>query len=110
MRQLRAAGLVNNIYFVVWWDYVEANFPDFRTEPKSPTYFAPSHWAGHDALMTQTGSMTLSRVAAYHQAGLEVLHSRANAENVWANAIRLSFDGIMTDRPNELRDFCRTVR
>lgn len=109
-RKLQAAGLVDNVYFVGYWDYVEANWPAFRTEPKSPTYYEPSHWAGHDALMTPYSSMTTERVATYHRAGMEVLHTRANTTAVWERAIRLDYDGIMTDRPDQLRAFCPTVQ
>ncbi len=107
--QLIAAGLTDNVYFVNYWDYVEANWPAFRTEPKSPTYYEPSHWAGHDALMTPYSSMTTERVDAYHQAGLEVLHTRANTTTVWEHAIRMNYDGIMTDRPDQLKAFCSTL-
>ena len=109
-RQLQNAGLVSNIYFSGYWDYVERNFPAFPTAPKSSPYQDPSRWARNDAMMTTWKSMTLPRVAAYHQAGLEVLHFRSNTTTAWENAIRLNFDGIMTDQPNELRAFCRTVQ
>ena len=109
VRKLKAAGLVDNIYFTGYWDYVETNFPAFRTEPKSPTYYDPSRWARHDALMTTVTVMTSERVDAYHQAGLEVLHFRANTTSPWERAIRLNFDGIMTDRPDHLKAFCPTV-
>lgn len=109
-RQLQAAGLVSNVYFAGYWDYVERNFPDFPTAPKSSTYYDPSRWARNDALMTGWQSMTVDRVAAYHRAGLEVLHFRSNTTVAWENALRLNFDGIMTDRPNELRTFCPTVK
>lgn len=109
VRQLRDAGLVSNIYFASYWDYVERKFPEFATQPKSSAYYAPSHWASNEALMTSSRSMTPDRVAAYHQAGLEVLHFRSNTTAAWERAIRLNFDAIMTDRPNQLRAFCPTV-
>ena len=109
-RQLQDAGLVSNIYFAGYWDYVERNFPAFPTQPESSAYYDPSRWARNDAVMTGVQSMTPGRVAAYHEAGLEVLHFRNNTTTAWENAIRLNFDGIMTDRPNELRAFCPTVR
>jgi glycerophosphoryl diester phosphodiesterase len=109
-RRLHAAGLVDNIYFAGYWDYVEKNFPAFRTAPKSPAYFDPSRWSRNDALMSGADTMTTARVADYHTAGLEVLHFRTNNQTVWANAIRQNFDGIMTDKPNELKAFCPTVR
>jgi glycerophosphoryl diester phosphodiesterase len=109
-RQLQAAGLVDNIYFAGYWDFVERRFPAFKTQPKSSSYYDASRWASNDAVMTSWTSMTLARVRAYHQAGLEVLHFRSNMTTVWENAIRLNFDGIMTDRPNELKAFCPTVQ
>jgi glycerophosphoryl diester phosphodiesterase len=108
-RQLEAAGLVDNVYFVNFWDYVEKWWPAFRTEPKSPTYKEPTNWTGHDALMTPYSAMTTERVDALHQAGLEVLHTRANTTVVWENAIRLNYDGILTDQPDQLKAFCPTV-
>jgi glycerophosphoryl diester phosphodiesterase len=112
-QELKNAGLVSNIRFTGYWDYVEKNFPKFGTEPKSPkTYFDPSHWvAKHaDAVMTGWQVMTLARVAAYHQAGLDVLETHNNTTTGWANAINLNFDGIMTDRPNEAKAFCKTLQ
>jgi glycerophosphoryl diester phosphodiesterase len=109
-RQLQLAGLVDNIYFAGYWDYVERRFPAFKTQPKSSTYYDPSRWASNDAVMTSWTSMTLARVRAYQQAGLEVLHFRSNTTTAWENAISLNFDGIMTDRPDELRAFCPTVQ
>jgi glycerophosphoryl diester phosphodiesterase len=108
-RQLQAAGLVDNVYFAGYWDYVERNFPAFRTAPKSSAVGPPSNWARNDALMTNVSSMTTARVAEYHQAGLEVLHFRNNTTTAWERAIRMNFDGIMTDRPNELRAFCNSM-
>lgn len=108
-RQLQNAGLVKNIYFSGYWDYVERNFPAFSTAPKSGAYTPPSRWARNDAMMTNWKSMTVARTAAYHQAGLEVLHLRSNTTTAWENAIKLNFDGIMTDKPNELRAFCATL-
>ena len=110
VRQLRAAGLVNNIYFAGYWQYVENNFPDFRTAPKTSGYSPASNWTRYDAVMLQARHMTLGNVAEYKQAGLEVLHTRANLENVWRDAINKNYDGIMTDRPNELLAFCRTLQ
>jgi glycerophosphoryl diester phosphodiesterase len=113
VQALRGAGLVSNIRFTGYWDYVENNFPEFGTEPKSPSiYFDPSHWVQRhaDAVMTKWQTMTLSRVAAYHQAGLEVLETHNNTTTGWTNAIKLNFDGIMTDRPNEAKAFCPTVQ
>jgi glycerophosphoryl diester phosphodiesterase len=115
-RQLQAAGLDDNTWFVGYWDFVvrnqrEGNFsPDFNTMPKSSTYYEPSRWAGHEALMTGVASMTTDRVAAYDDAGLEVQHFRNNTTTAWERAIRLNFDAIMTDRPNELKAFCPTVQ
>jgi glycerophosphoryl diester phosphodiesterase len=60
--------------------------------------------------MTPYSAMTLERVEAYHQAGLEVLHTRANTTTVWERAIRLNYDGIMTDQPDQLKAFCPTVK
>lgn len=109
-RQLKAAGLVDNIYFSGYWDYVERYFPEFPTQPKSSDYYAPSRWSKNDAVMTKWQSMTVARVAEYHAAGLEVLHFRSNKEYAWEQAIQLNFDGIMTDRPDDLRAFCPTVQ
>jgi glycerophosphoryl diester phosphodiesterase len=110
-RQLQDAGLVDNIYFSGYWDYIERFYPMFNTAPKSSAYFPASNWSRNDAVMTRWTSMSLDRVAAYHQAGLEVLHFRGDTGTaVWANAIRLNFDGILTGRPDQLRDFCPTVQ
>jgi glycerophosphoryl diester phosphodiesterase len=109
VRQLRNAGLVNNIYFASYWDFVEKRFPDFSTAPKSSPYRPPSNFAKNEAMMTSWRSMTLARTAAYHQAGLEVLHFRSNTTRAWERAISLNFDAIMTDRPDQLRAFCRRL-
>ena len=53
--------------------------------------------------------ITAAQVAAYHQAGLEVLETHNNTTTGWENAIRRNFDGILTDRPNEAKAFCETV-
>jgi glycerophosphoryl diester phosphodiesterase len=108
--QLRAAGLVDNVYFAGYWQYVENNFPEFRTAPKTSGYSPASNWTRYDAVMLQARHMTLANVAEYKQAGLEVLHTRANLENVWRDAINKNYNGIMTDRPNELLAFCRTLQ
>jgi len=110
---LSAAGLVSNIRFTGYWDYVEHNFPQFGTEPKSPKiYYDPSHWvAKHsDAVLMGWQFITAAQVAGYHQAGLEVLETHNNTTTGWENAIRRNFDGIMTDRPNEAKAFCSTVQ
>jgi glycerophosphoryl diester phosphodiesterase len=111
VQELKDAGLTN-IRFTGYWDYVEKNFPKFGIEPKSPkTYFAPSHWvAKHaDAVMMGWQFITAAQVAAYHQAGLKVLETHNNTTTGWENAIRRNFDGILTDRPNQAKAFCRTV-
>lgn len=71
------------------------------------TYYGPSRWAGHDAVMINARSITRAGVAAYQRAGLEVLHFRTNTERAWTRALRRNFDGIMTDRPDQLKAFCR---
>jgi glycerophosphoryl diester phosphodiesterase len=108
--KLRAAGLVNNVYFAGYWQYVENNYSDFRTAPKTSGYSPASNWTRYDAVMLQARHMTRANVVEYHQAGLEVLHTRANLENVWRDAISKSYDGIMTDRPNELRSLCQSLQ
>jgi len=112
VQELKNAGL-SNVRFTGYWDYVENNFSEFRTEPKSPTtYYDPSHWVQKhaDAVLINPKIMTLSRVAAYHQAGLEVVGTHHNTTVGWENAIRLNYDSIMTDRPNEAKAFCPTVQ
>lgn len=110
--QLKAAGLVSNIRFTGYWDYVENNYPQFATEPKSPKiYHDPSYWVARhsEAVMTNWQTMTAARVAAYHQAGLDVLLTHNNNTNGWMHAIQLNFDGILVDKPNEAKAFCATV-
>ena len=109
---LKAAGLVSNIRFTGYWDYVENNYPQFATEPKSPKiYHDPSYWVARhsEAVMTNWQTMTAARVAAYHQAGLDVLLTHNNNTNGWMHAIQLNFDGILVDKPNEAKAFCATV-
>jgi glycerophosphoryl diester phosphodiesterase len=111
-RELTAAGLVSNIRFTGFWDYVKKNFPAFATEPKSPTtYHDPSYWVQRHASAVMIGwkVMTAARVAAYHQAGLQVLETHNNTTTGWKHAIQLNFNGIMTDRPNEAKAFCATL-
>ena len=112
-QKLRAAGLVSNIRFTGYWGYVEANFPAFGTEPKSPKiYHDPSYWVARsaDAVMMGWQVMTVARVNAYHQAGLEVLETHNNNTTGWTHAIKLGFDGILVDKPNEAKAFCPTVQ
>ena len=106
---VREAGLSSRLLFTSYTSYLHHHDPAALLQVKSfsskpdPVTLARN---GVTSLQVGVEQLTSADVDAYQAQGVEVQVKTTNTTAQWREAIQKGFDGVLTDFPNELRDFC----
>ena len=108
-QMIRAADVTSHTYITSNTAYVHQTEPDlnlllktYQTTP-DPTTLAAQ---GIEVVAFQPAQMTPNTVAQYHAAGIQIQDRTSNNVNEWATVIQAGADGVLTDFPDKVRQYC----
>jgi glycerophosphoryl diester phosphodiesterase len=88
--------------------YLKANHPEIHVWYKAEGVPPLKQVQGFEGVMLLPGQLTADEVTMYHDAGISVIRQRA-AESLaaWNTFLATGADGLMTDKPKLMINFCR---